>query len=214
LNTSHKSSVQPEIVPATLAYQPTTRQEFSQDRNRFADAISLDPDKYRLIEPYLMDYEQPIAVAVQRQFPFSLFADIVLLSTHRLLIFRRFFTKVDMLDVNYVDLEDVTVKQGFFTSALGVSTASGRYYTISALVTDQALNVYRRCQDIETKARIARRQFKLEENRSNTMQLNINNNLAGAVPPGLTPEDQFRLGHRDRSRIGVEEIDPFLLSDE
>jgi hypothetical protein len=80
-----------------------------------------------------------------------------------------------MFDVNYVDFKDVTIKQGFFTSALTLRADDGRVCTIAYLVTDQTLNVYRQCQDIETKARIARRQFQLEENRSRTTQMQINN---------------------------------------
>jgi len=158
-----------------------------------------------------MDYEQPIAVAVQRQFPFSLFADIVLLSSHRLLMFHRFFSKIEMFDVNYVDLGDVTIRQGFFTSALTVSTANGRWHQISGLVTDQALNVYRLCQDIETKARMARRHCTLEENRSHTTQLNIHNNVAGATHSGPASTNPRRLGQADVREVGLEEIDPYLL---
>ena len=154
-----------------------------------------------------MTYETPVAIAIQRQFPFSLFADIVLLSSHRVLCFKRFFTKIDMFDVNYVDIENVTVQQGFFTSSLTVAKAGGASFTIKGLVTDQALDVYRRCQDIETRARMARRQFQLEENRSRTTQMQINN-LTGVPASGAVKLDQ-----RDIARIGDEQRDPFRLGD-
>jgi predicted Zn finger-like uncharacterized protein len=57
---------------AEIAQQPTHREEFGQDKRRILAAVSVAPDKYALIEPYLMDYEEPVAIAVQRQFPFSL----------------------------------------------------------------------------------------------------------------------------------------------
>jgi hypothetical protein len=178
-------------------------------------AVSAAPDKYALAEPYLMDYEQPMAIAVQRQFPFSVFSDIVLLSSHRLLVFQRFFTKIELFDVNYVDLRDVTIKQGFFTSALTVTSVNRQTRTISRLVTDQALNVYRLCQDIETKARIARRQFQLEENRSRTTQMQVNNLMGGPeswqLPPGQRPVSQ--LPQRDISGVGDEEANPFRLGE-
>lgn len=197
-------------VRAQLAEQPTHRDEFTRDRRRVVTAVSTAPDKYALVEPYLMDYEQPVAIAVQRQFPFSLFADIVVLSSHRLLIFKRFFSKIDMIDVNYVDFGDVRIRQGFFTSALTISTGDRRDYTVSYLVTDQALNLYRLCQDIETKARIARRQFQLEENRSRTSQMQINN-LIAHPDPGQRPGS--RIGQQDISRVGEEESNPFLLGE-
>jgi hypothetical protein len=172
-------------------------------------AIATAPDKYELVKPYLMNYEQPIALAVQRQFPFSIFADIVLLSSHRLLVFKRFFTKIDMVDVNYVDLEDVRIRQGFFTSTLTIITAKGLIVSVTHLVTDQALNVYRLCQDIETKARIARRQFALEENRSRTNQMQINNLV---TPQNLGLSGSFIAQH-DLSQIGEEERNPFRLGE-
>ena len=176
-------------------------------------AVAVAPDKYELIEPYLMDYEQPVAIAVQRQFPFSVFADIVLLSSHRVLMFKRFFTKIDMFDVNYVDFKDITIKQGFFTSALTVQTDNRQTCTVSYLLTDQALNVYRLCQDIETKARIARRQFELEENRSRTTQMHINNNMGGPEPFPQPQQPMRHLGQRDISNVGDEESDPFRLGE-
>lgn len=36
---------------------------------------------------------------IQRQFPFSVFSDIVLLTTHRFLVFNRFFTKIEMFEL-------------------------------------------------------------------------------------------------------------------
>ena len=198
-----------------LDSQPTHRQEFGQDRKRVLAAVSVEPDKYRIVEPFLMDYEQPLAIAVQRKFPFSLFTDIVLLSSHRLLLFRRFFTKIDVLDVNYVDLKDVTIRQGFFTSSLTVLKDDGGSYTLSGLITDQALNVYRLCQNIETKARIARRKFHLEENRSRTNQIQINNVAdASKLPIGRAGGGQLRsIEHQDLSDIGDEETDPFRLGE-
>lgn len=209
-----------EVDAPPVFEAPTHREEIGRDRNRILTAVSTERDKYRLIEPYLMDYEQPLAIAVQRQFPFSIFADIVLLSSHRLMMFTRFFTKITMFDVNYVDFEDVTIQQGFFTSTLSVTSDNGRTYTIKRLITDQALNLYRMCQDIETKARIARRQFQLEENRSKTTQMLINNQMAPPPPfrgqyQGLPyPDPNVRhLGQRDISNIGDEEKNPFRLGE-
>ena len=201
-----------EVVVADLAQQPSHRHEFSYDGRRMLAAVSTAPDKYALVEPYLMQYEQPVAIAVQRQFPFSIFADIVLLSTHRLMVFKRFFTKIDMFDVNYVDFQDVKIKQGFFTSSLTI-TAGKRLCLVAGLVTEQALNIYRLCQDIETKARIARRQFQLEENRSRTTTMQINNLVA---PPASFPQPQHQaplLPNRDISGVGEEERNPFRLGE-
>ena len=160
-----------------------------------------------------MQYEQPVAIAVQRQFPFSVFSDIVLLSTHRLMVFKRFFTKVDMFDVNYVDFANVSIKQGFFTSLLTITTFDRRRCSIDRLITEQALNLYRLCQDIETKARIARRQFQLEENRSRTTTMQVNNLVAPpeAFPP--TPRSQGLLPQRDISNVGDEERNPFRVGE-
>jgi phage FluMu protein Com len=191
-----------------LASQPTHASELGRDRKRIVSAVSTEPDKYEVVQPYLMSYETPVAIAVQRKFPFSLFADIVLLSSHRLLCFKRFFTKIDMFDVNYVDIQNVTVRQGFFTTALTVKKAGGTSFTIKGLVTDQALDVYRRCQDIETKARMTRRQFQLEENRSRTTQMQINN-VSGVVPPS----GNVRLEQGGVARIGDEQTNPFLLGE-
>lgn len=41
----------PQVVVAELAQQPEHRHEFGRDRQRLASAISIDPDKYRLVEP-------------------------------------------------------------------------------------------------------------------------------------------------------------------
>ena len=178
-------------------------------------AVSAAPDKYAVVEPYLMDYEKPVAIAVQRQFPFSIFSDVVLLSTHRLLVFKRFFTKIDMFDVNYVDFNDVTIKQGFFTSALTITTDNHRACSVVRLISDQALNVYRLCQDIETKARMSRRQFQLEENRSRTTTMQVNNLVAGpdsrAAPQN--PPSQPLLPNHDISNVGDEESDPYRLGE-
>lgn len=203
-----------QAVAPELDKQPTHRVEINNDRNRVLAAVSGDPDKFASIEPYLMEYEQPVAMAVQRKFPFSLFADIVLLSSHRLLVFQRFFTKVTMFDVNYVDFGDVRIQQGYFTSKLTIHTDDRRACSVSNLVTDQALKMYRQCQDIETKARLARRQFKLEENRSRTTQMHINN-MQPPAPPGLPTagSSQGYLGHTDASNIGDEENDPFRLGE-
>jgi endogenous inhibitor of DNA gyrase (YacG/DUF329 family) len=195
-----------------LASQPTHQEEFSQDARRILNAVSIAPDKYAVVEPYLMQYEQPVAVAVQRQFPFSIFADIVLVTTHRLMVFRRFFTKVSMFDVNYVDVHDVTIQQGFFTSSLSIVSADRRSCLVDRLITEQALHVYRVCQDIETKARIARRQFDLEDNRSRTTTMQINN----VVPPPGTfvhPQQPPLLGNRGISEVGDEERDPYRLGE-
>lgn len=194
------------LMPARLAEQPSHRAELNRDKQRVLSAVATAPDKYALVAPYLMEYEQPVALAVQRQFPFSLFADIVVLSSHRLLVFRRFFTKIDMLDVNYVDLDDVRIRQGFFTSEMTIVTAANYSIKVPRLVTDQALTIYRHCQDIETKARIARRQFALEENRSRTNQMQINNLVTPQHP------SQF-LGNRDIAQIGEEERNPFRLGE-
>jgi hypothetical protein len=203
------------VAAEELAQQPTHREEVGQDKRRMLAAVSMAPDKYALVEPYLMDYEQPVAIAVQRQFPFSIFTDIVLLSSHRVLMFKRFFSKIDMFDVNYVDFQDVTVKQGFFTSALTVCSDDHRSCTITRLITDQALHVYRLCQKIETKARIARRQFQLEENRSKTTQMQINNLVAPSQPPALSGDQRpvAQLPYHEHSRIGDEESDPFRLGE-
>jgi len=176
-------------------------------------AVSAAPDKFALVEPYLMQYEQPVAIAYQRKFPFSVFADIVLLSTHRLMVFKRFFTKIDMFDVNYVDFHDVTIKQGFFTSTLTITTDDRRRCSVVRLITEQALNVYRLCQDIETKARMSRRQFQLEENRSRTTTMQVNNLVA---PPEAFPppqRSQSLLPQRDISNVGDEERNPFRLGE-
>jgi len=200
------------VVDAQLAQQPSRREERSEDKRRFLAAVSAAPDKYALVEPYLMQYEHPVAIAVQRQFPFSLFADIVLLSTHRLMVFKRFFSKIDMFDVNYVDFHDVTIKQGFFTSSLTITTDNRRACSVVRLITSQALNVYRHCQDIETKARMARRQFQLEDNRSRTSTMQVNNLVA---PPEAFPQPQRpqSLLPRDISNVGDEERDPFRLGE-
>ena len=176
-------------------------------------AVSAAPDKFALVEPYLMQYEQPVAIAIQRQFPFSIFADIVLLSTHRLLVFNRFFTKIDMFDINYVDFKDVRISQGFFTSSLTIVSDSRKSATVVRLITEQALNIYRLCQDIETKARIARRQYQLEENRSRTTTMQVNNLVA---PPEAFPQSQRQpslLQNRDISGVGDEERNPFQLGE-
>lgn len=210
---SPKSRVTPDVgVP--LAKQPTAAHEISQDRRRIVAAVSVAPDKYSLVEPYLMDYEKPLAIAVQRQFPFSLFADIVLLSSHRLMMFKRFFTKIDMFDVNYIDFKDVTVSQGFFTSTLTIRTCAGRACSVARLVTDHALTIYRMCQDIETKARLARRQFELEENRSHTTQMQVNNLVSGPESRSASQNGIERLSRtRDISSVGDEEVDPFRLGE-
>jgi hypothetical protein len=197
-------------IKVQLAEQPPHVEEFSRDKRRVLTAVSTAPDKYALVEPYLMDYEQPVAIAVQRQFPFSLFADIVVLSSHRLMIFKRFFNKIDLFDVNYVNFGDVRIRQGFFTSALTISTGDQRNCTVSYLITDQALNLYRLCQDIETKAKIARRQFQLEENRSRTNQMQINNVVA---QPGSGQWPASRIGQQDISQVGGEESNPFRLGE-
>jgi hypothetical protein len=120
-----------------------------------------------------------------------------------------------MFDVNYVDFRDVTIRQGFFTSALTVRTNDQRSCTITHLVTDQALNVYRLCQDIETKARIARRQFELEENRSKTTQMQINNMLAAPEPRAFADNKGAlsHLSYKDISNVGDEESNPFRLGE-
>ena len=207
----HRQPVGAEDVQ--LAQQPSRREELSEDKRRIMAAVSSAPDKFALIEPYLMQYERPVAIAVQRQFPFSIFADVVLLSTHRLMVFKRLFTKIDMFDVNYVDFNNVAIKQGFFTSVLTITTFDRRRCSVDRLVTEQALNVYRLCQDIETKARIARRQFQLEENRSRTTTMQVNNLVAPpeAFPP--TPRSQGLLPQRDISNVGDEERNPFRLGE-
>lgn len=210
---------QARVIDATLDKQPTHREELSNDRRRFIAAISGDADKFAVVQPYLMEYEEPVAMAAQRKFPFSVFADIVLLSSHRLILFKRFFNKIEMFDVNYVDMQNVKVKQGFFTSALSAGCSDGRTCVIHRLVTDQALKVYRLCQDIETKARIARRQFQLEENRSHTTQMNVNNVIASPAPQpfqqfGQMPGAAPALPHRqDISQIGSEQTDPYRLGE-
>lgn len=201
------------VVDAPLAHQPSYTEELSEDKRRILSAVSTAPDKYALVEPFLMQYEQPVAIAIQRQFPFSIFADIVVLSTHRLLVFKRFFTKIDMFDVNYVDFHDITIKQGFFTSTLTITTADNRICAVVRLVTDQAIAIYRMCQDIETKARMARRQFQLEENRSRTTTMQVNNL---AAPPNAFPQSQpptTLLPHRDISNVGDEEHNPYRLGE-
>ena len=222
---TQKPSTPPPVRPqtkgiATVATQqvldavPSHRAEIGRDKDRFAAAVSVEPDKFEIVEPYLMDYESARAIAVQRQFPFTLFSDIALLTSHRLMVFRRFFTKVSMDDVNYVDFEDVRIQQGYFTSSITIKCINGRIFGIDKLITDQALNLYRHCQDIETKARIARRQFELEENRSRTNQLQINN-LAPQPNyghPGLAINSPI-IGHRDISNIGDEMRDPFKLGE-
>lgn len=204
------------VIDAQLEQQPTHREEFSKDRQRFITAISGEADKFAIVQPYLMEYEEPVAIAVQRKFPFSVFSDIVLLSSHRLLLFKRFFNKVDMFDVNYVDIQNVKVKQGFFTSSLSTVCADGRNCVISRLVTDQALKIYRLCQDIETKARIARRQFQLEENRSRTTQMNVNNVIsgpAGAGQPQMPAAGPALPYQQDIAQIGREQTDPYRLGE-
>ncbi len=207
------------IIDAKLEQQPTHRAEFSKDRQRVLAAISGEADKFAIVQPYLMEYEEPVAIAVQRKFPFSIFADIVLLSSHRLMLFKRFFNKIDMFDVNYVDMQNVKVKQGFFTSVLSAVCSDGRTCMVNRLITDQALQVYRLCQDIETKARIARRQFELEENRSRTTQMNVNNVMASPAPqpfqqfnqmPGSAQALPYR---QDISQIGSEQTDPYRLGE-
>ena len=84
------------------------------------------------------------------------------------------------------------------------------------LITEQALNVYRQAQDIETKARIARRRFELEENRSQTTQLHVNNMVAGSRQENEQPvvANEFALPqHRDISTVGQEQKDPYLLGE-
>ena len=196
-----------------LAEQPTVMEELSNDRRRFLDAVAMAPDKYAIVEPFLMSYEQPIALAVQRQFPFSIFAGIVLLTSHRLLAFDRFFTSINMFDVNYVDLQNVKVKQGYFTSNLIIHALSRPPFSMRRLVTDQALNVYRHCQDIETKARIARRQYQLEENRSKTAQMQINNLVADPKQSVNNLSSPLLSNRHDISQIGAEVNDPYRIGE-
>jgi len=205
-----KAMVQ-QPAPARLDAIPTHVEEIGRDRERFAAALSVAPDKFPIVEPYLMDYESARAIALQRQFPFSIFSDIALLTSHRLMVFKRFFTKVTMFDLNYVDFGNVTIRQGFFTSAITIAAANGRIFSIDKLITDQSLNLYRHCQDIETKARIARRQFQLEENRSRTNQMQINN----IAPHPIAPQaiDSRALPYRDISNVGDEQHDPFRLGE-
>jgi hypothetical protein len=206
----------PTVVDGRLDSQPTHKKEFVKDMRRMYSAVSSEHDKFELVEPYLMQYERPVAIAVQRQFPFSIFADIVLLSSHRLMTFRRFFNSITMFDVNYVDIKEVKIQQGFFTSMLTITTDDGRKCLMPGLITEQALNVYRQAQDIETKARIARRRFELEENRSQTTQLHVNNMVAGSRQENEQPvvANEFALSqHRDISTVGQEQKDPYLLGE-
>jgi hypothetical protein len=196
-----------------LNSQPPHTEEISKDRERFTAALSIAPDKFHIVEPYMMHYESAVAIAVQRQFPFSLFADIVLLTSHRLMVFRRFFTRVIMSDLNYVDFGNITVHQGFFTATLYVSTTRGAMVTVKGLIIDQALAMYRACQDIETKARIARRQFQLEENRSRTNQIQINNMTGYPEPSNRNVIDSRAITSRDISNVGDEQRDPFRLGE-
>lgn len=201
----------PTHAPARLDAIPTHADEIGRDRERFAAALSVAPDKFPIVEPYLMEYESARAIALQRQFPFTFFSDIALLTSHRLMFFKRFFTKVTMIDLNYVDFGDVTIRQGFFTSTITIAGANGRVFSIDKLITDQALTLYRHCQDIETKARIARRQFQLEENRSRTSQMQINNITAQpSVPQAI---DSRAIAYRDISNVGDEQRDPFRLGE-
>jgi phage FluMu protein Com len=201
----------PKPSPAKIDTIPSHATEVGRDRERFAAAISVAPDKFPIVEPYLMDYESTRAIALQRQFPFTFFSDIALLTSHRLMVFKRFFTKVTMIDLNYIDFGDVTIRQGFFTSAITIAAANGRIFSIDKLITDQALTLYRHCQDIETKARIARRQYQLEENRSRTNQMQINNIPAQpALPQAI---DARAIAYRDISNVGDEQRDPFKLGE-
>ncbi|MFO0943556.1 MAG: hypothetical protein U0930_22705 [Pirellulales bacterium] len=218
INSEKKSEVKrgnvERSIPASqsqLIEQPKSADEFHEDKSRLATAVSMSANKYEIVEPYLMKYETPIAAAIQRQFPFSIFSDIVLLTSHRLMVFERFFTKVNHFDVNYVDFSDVTVQQGFFTSTLSIRAIDGRRKVVAKLITSQALQVYRLCQDIETKAKLARRQFELEENRSRVASMNIQN-----VVPSSDSQSQIGpviVSHRDVSKVGDEERDPFRLGD-
>lgn len=112
-------------------------------------------------------------------------------------------------DVNYVDVHNVTIQQGFFPSTLSIVGTGQRACRVSSLITEQAQHVYRLCQDIETKARIARRQFDLEENRSRTTTMQVNN----AVPPAgafLHPQQPPQmLPHRGIAQVGGEVRDPY-----
>ena len=111
-----------------------------------------------------------------------------------------------MVDLNYIDFGDVRIQQGFLSSTLTIRMANGQFFSINKLITDQALQLYRHCQDIETKARIARRQHQLEENRSKTNQMNINTGTPHPMNPGLNYN-----GQPDLRRIGREESDPYTL---
>ncbi|MFG0290165.1 MAG: PH domain-containing protein [Rhodopirellula sp. JB044] len=134
------------------------------------------------------DTEQPEYIAVQH-LPSLMSPDAIVLTNKRVIIFRaKTLGRMNMVDVPWIEIQDVHISEGIVGSTLSVSALDGRVEKLEHLPKAQARCVYRVGQQREEEMREFRRNRKMEEERNAASSVTVNTAVAPLQPTG-SPDD-------------------------
>ncbi|QDT05732.1 hypothetical protein K227x_41350 [Rubripirellula lacrimiformis] len=140
--------------------------------------------------------ETPEYAAVQH-LPGVLSPDAIVLTNRRVIIFRaKALGRMNMVDVPWMDIADIHIKEGVVGATLSVRGANGHTEVIDHLPKKQARCVYRVGQEREQEMREFRRVRKMEEDRNAAGGVVVNTSFAAPPSPYPTPANDLtsRLG--------------------
>nr|WP_160148076.1 PH domain-containing protein [Rubripirellula obstinata] len=143
------------------------------------------------VEGICSESESPQYIAVQH-LPSVMSPDAIVLTDRRVIIFRsKALGRMNMVDVQWMDVSNIHVKEGVVGASLTVTGLNGHVETIDHLPKPQARSVYRVGQEREEQMREFRRSRKMEEDRNAASQVNVNTSVAAPVASAPDPMERL-----------------------
>ncbi len=139
------------------------------------------------IDQVCTDDESPEYAAVQH-LPGVMSPDAIVLTNRRVIIFRsKAFGRMNMIDVQWMDVHDIHIKEGIVGAGISVRGNNGHTEVIDHLPKKQARCVYRVGQQREEEMREFRRTRKMEEDRNAAGGVTVNAAIGTPAPATADP---------------------------
>lgn len=136
--------------------------------------------------------EEILYIALQGATAMTLKKDAVVITSNRIVLYSPgMLGRMNMLDFQWQDVSDVSMKQGMLSSEFSVETTTGRTERLGKIDKEQAKRAYGLAQQLEQEWREKRRVRTMEEDRAKAGGVYLSGGpLGGASPAGTAaPED-------------------------
>ncbi len=184
---------------------------------RFMDAgqdVQMIIKLYNRVGEICTSSEEIKYMAVQQHPVANVAPDAVVLTNRRVIIFRqKILGRLDFLDVRWLDVKDVHVKEGVLRSTLSIQGINGHVEKVEHMPKAQARKVYRIGQEMEEEMIEFRRDRSMEEDRNRASNIVVNTAVAPSQAVNPTPPETKADDPVSRLKTLKEMSDAGLLSD-